>query len=133
MGGWLVLLAVCVATLLWADLTNTSVWIVLLVTLGFGAVGFADDYLKVTRQSHHGLSGKVKLAIQSVVGLVATLLIMRLLPPEIATGLTIPFFKDLVINLGWLFVPFAMFVMVGSRSEVRRVGKERGSGWSPYQ
>ena len=118
MGGCLILLAVCVATLLWADLTNASVWIVLLVTLGFGAVGFADDYLKVTRQSHHGLSGKIKLAIQFAVGLVATLLIMRLLPPEIATGLTIPFFKNLVINLGWLFVPFAMVVMVGASNAV---------------
>ncbi len=118
MGGCLILLAVCVATLLWADLTNASVWIVLLVTLGFGAVGFADDYLKVTRQSHQGLSGKIKLAIQFAVGLVATLLIMRLLPPDIASGLTIPFFKDLVINLGWLFVPFAMFVMVGASNAV---------------
>ena len=73
MGGFLILLALTVSTLLWADLANRFVWVVLMVTLGFGLVGFADDYLKVTRRHHHGLPGWLKLALEFAIALVATL------------------------------------------------------------
>ncbi len=118
MGGFLILIAVCLATLLWADLTNRAVWMVLLVTLGFGAVGFADDNLKVTRNHHRGLPGKVKILIQFAIALVATILIMDSLPEEFSTTLAVPFLKSVMINLGWLFIPFAMLVMVGASNAV---------------
>ena len=118
MGGFLILLAVVVGTLLWADLSNQYVWIVLMVTLGFGGVGFIDDYLKVTRRHHGGLPGRLKLLIQFAIALVATLWITRLVPPQFATTLAVPFLKDLLIQLGWFFVPFAMLVVVGASNAV---------------
>jgi len=118
MGGFLILLALLPATLLWADLTNPFVWVVLLITLGFGLVGFADDFLKVTRRHSGGLPGRVKLALEFGFALIGTLLIMRLLPPPLANVLAVPFLKELLINLGWLFVPFAMLVIVGASNAV---------------
>ncbi len=118
MGGFLILLAVSVATLLWADLANGYVWAILLVTLGFGAVGFADDYLKVSRNSSSGLPGKLKFAIEILVALSAAVWIMRLLPDELSGGLAVPFFKELLIGVGWFFLPFAVFVIVGASNAV---------------
>jgi phospho-N-acetylmuramoyl-pentapeptide-transferase len=118
MGGFLILLSFGVSTLLWADLTNGFVWAALLVTLGFGAVGFVDDYLKVTRQSHRGVPGRVKMLAEIVVALVATVWIMALMGEPLDTGLAVPFFKDVLLNLGWLFAPFAIFVMVGAGNAV---------------
>ena len=118
MGGFLILLAVSVATLLWADLSNGYVWAILLVTLGFGAVGFADDYLKVSNQSSSGLPGKLKLAIEVLVALSATLWIMRLLPDQLSGGLAVPFTKELLIGFGWFFLPVAIFVIVGASNAV---------------
>jgi phospho-N-acetylmuramoyl-pentapeptide-transferase len=118
MGGFLILLSFGVSTLLWADLTNGFVWAALLVTLGFGAVGFVDDYLKVTRESHRGVSGRVKMLAEIAIALVATVWIMALMGEPLDTGLAVPFFKDVLLNLGWLFVPFAIFVMVGAGNSV---------------
>jgi phospho-N-acetylmuramoyl-pentapeptide-transferase len=118
MGGFLILLALSISTLLWADLTNGFVWAVLLVTVGFGAVGFGDDYLKLTRRNSKGLPGKLKLAAQILIGLVASLWLVKISPPEFETHLAVPFFKDLLLNLGWFFVPFAIFVMVGASNAV---------------
>jgi phospho-N-acetylmuramoyl-pentapeptide-transferase len=118
MGGFLILLSFGVSTLLWADLTNGFVWAALLVTLGFGAVGFVDDYLKVTRQSHRGVPGRVKMLAEIVVALVATVWIMALMGEPLDTGLAVPFFKGVLLNLGWLFAPFAIFVMVGAGNAV---------------
>ena len=118
MGGVLILLAVSVATLLWADVTNQFVWAVLFVTLGFGLVGFVDDYLKVTRQHHAGLPGRVKLLIEIVIGGIATIWIGGLLPGELSGSLATPYFKDLLIDLGWFFLPFSVLVIVGASNAV---------------
>jgi len=118
MGGVLILLAVCSATLLWSDLTNPYIWAVLGVTVGFGVIGFIDDFLKVSKRNTKGLSGKLKLALQLSISGVAAFSILSHLPLALQTSLTVPFFKDLLINLGWMFVLFAIFVMVGSSNAV---------------
>jgi phospho-N-acetylmuramoyl-pentapeptide-transferase len=118
MGGFLILLALAFSTLLWADLTNHYVWVVLLVTTGYGAIGFADDYLKVTKRSSGGLPGKLKLAGQVTVALVAAIWITSITAAPLANGLAVPFFKDVLLNLGYLFLPFAIFVMVGASNAV---------------
>jgi phospho-N-acetylmuramoyl-pentapeptide-transferase len=118
MGGFLILLAITTSTLLWADLRNGFVWIVLIITCGFGLVGFVDDYLKLTRRNSKGLSGRIKLLAQILIGFAATLWIIKLSPEGIQTHLAVPFFKDLLLNLSWFFVPFAIFVMVGASNAV---------------
>ncbi|MFP6715410.1 MAG: phospho-N-acetylmuramoyl-pentapeptide-transferase [Alphaproteobacteria bacterium] len=118
MGGVLILLAVSVATLLWADITNQFVWVVLFVTLGFGLVGFVDDYLKVTRQHHAGLPGIVKLLIEIAIAGTAAVWIGNLLPDDLSGSLATPYFKDVLIDLGWFFVPFSVVVMVGASNAV---------------
>ncbi|MGP1257180.1 MAG: phospho-N-acetylmuramoyl-pentapeptide-transferase [Kiloniellales bacterium] len=118
MGGVLILLSLAVSTLLWADLTNAYVWVILFVTIGYGAIGFGDDYLKLTRRSHKGLSSRGKLAVQIVIAVVATAWIIQIAPPEMDRHLAVPFFKDLLINLSWFFLPFAAFVMVGASNAV---------------
>ena len=118
MGGFLILIALAVATLLWADLRNPFVWTVLGVTLGFGAVGFVDDALKLSRNHHRGLPGRLKLALQVVIAAVAAVWISGLLSPEFSTALAVPFFKSLLIQLGWFFAPFAVFVIVGASNAV---------------
>ena len=118
MGGFLILLAITFSTLLWADLTNGFVWIVLFVTIGFGAIGFIDDNLKVRQRASKGLPGKAKLAMQTAIALAATLWIMQLTPPELGTTLAVPFFKSVLLNLGWLFVFVAVFIMVGASNAV---------------
>jgi phospho-N-acetylmuramoyl-pentapeptide-transferase len=117
MGGLMILIAVISSTLLWADLTDIYTWVVLLVTTGYGLVGFADDYRKLTRRSHHGLSGKMRLAIQIVIAAAAVITIVSLSTRDHATDLAIPFLKDMV-PLGWFFVPFAVFVIVGASNAV---------------
>ena len=118
MGGVLILLALSVSTLLWADLTNGYVWAVLMVTMGYGAIGFCDDYLKLVRRSHRGLPGRLKLALEAAIALVATLWIIWITRGPLATSLALPFFKALLVDLGWFFVPFAMFIMVGASNAV---------------
>lgn len=118
MGGLMVLISVSISTLLWADLVNPFIWYALLVMAGFGAIGFADDYLKLTKKNTKGLSGKLKLIIQFAIGLVATLGIMHSLPDTISTAITIPFFKHLLINLSWFFIPWALVVMIGASNAV---------------
>lgn len=118
MGGFLILISFGVSTLLWADLSNGFVWAALLVTLGFGVVGFVDDYLKVTRESHRGVPGRLKMLAEIAIALVATVWIMALMGEPLDTGLAVPFFKGVLLNLGWLFAPFAIFVMVGTGNAV---------------
>ncbi len=118
MGGVLILLALSVATLLWADLRNGFVWVVLLVTLGYGALGFMDDWLKVTKRNTKGVSGRMKLAVQGGLGLLAAIWITFLLPAPIATGLAVPVFKEVLIPLGLLFPLIGMFVMMGASNAV---------------
>jgi phospho-N-acetylmuramoyl-pentapeptide-transferase len=118
MGGLMILLGIVVATLLWANPRNPYVWIVLAVTLGFGLVGFYDDYLKVTRQTHAGFAGVLRLAIEGGIALAACIAMASLGRPAFATSLVFPVFKDLVINLGWFFPIFAAFIIVGAGNAV---------------
>jgi phospho-N-acetylmuramoyl-pentapeptide-transferase len=118
MGGFLILLSFGVSTLLWADLTNQYVWAALLVTLGFGTIGFLDDFLKVTRESHRGVPAKVKFLAEIVVALVAAVWVMSITAEPLSDGLAVPFFKDVLWNLGWFFAPVAVFVIVGASNAV---------------
>jgi phospho-N-acetylmuramoyl-pentapeptide-transferase len=118
MGGLMILSSLLVSTLLWANPTNAYVWVVLGVTLGFGAIGFYDDYLKVTKQSHAGFSGRTRLLIEAVIAVIACIALMRLGRPPIATSLVFPFFKEMVFNLGWFFVVLGAFVIVGAGNAV---------------
>lgn len=118
MGGLLILLGVLVATLLWADLTNGFVWVVMMVTVGYGLIGFVDDYLKVSKKNVRGVPGKLKLLFEFVIAGIAAIWITALTREPFAGALALPFFKDVLIELGWFFVPFAMVVMVGASNAV---------------
>ena len=118
MGGLMMLLGIVVATLLWANPRNPYVWIVLAVTLGFGFVGFYDDYLKVTKQTHSGFAGKLRLLIEGVIAIAACYALVKLGRDAASTSLAIPFFKEMVFNFGWFFVLFGAFVMVGAGNAV---------------
>jgi len=118
MGGFLILLALTISTLLWADLSNPYAWIVLLVTVGFGLVGFFDDYAKLTKNSHRGLSGRTKLALEAMLGAAACIAIAYVTPAGLSTALVMPFFKNVLIQLGWFFVPFGVLVIVGASNAV---------------
>jgi len=115
MGGALILLAIILPTLMWADLTNLYVWVTLLVTAGYGAIGFSDDFLKVRRRSSDGLSARKKMIWQLLIALVAALLLYF---NEVSTALSLPFFKNIHPDLSWGYVPFAMLVMVGASNAV---------------
>jgi phospho-N-acetylmuramoyl-pentapeptide-transferase len=113
MGGLLILTSAITPTLLWADLRDPYIWIAVLATIGFGAVGFADDYLKLTRRSHHGLIPRYKLGGQLVIGLAVGLALLALSQQGLYnTRLIFPFFKNWIPDLGWAYVPFAAFVLV---------------------
>ncbi len=118
MGGLMILTGVFVATLLWANLSNPYVWLVLLVTIGFGVVGLYDDYLKVTRATHKGYSIKARLSIEAAIAIIVCLFIAYLSTPTLSGTLALPFFKDTIINLGWFFVPIGAFVIVGAGNAV---------------
>jgi phospho-N-acetylmuramoyl-pentapeptide-transferase len=118
MGGLLILTGLCLSALLWADLSNPYVWIVLMVTLAYGLVGFVDDFLKVTKRNSKGLSGKGKLVAQVIVGLVAAVLISRLEPDQLQEAFAVPFLKNVLLQLGWFYLPVAAFVMVGASNAV---------------
>ena len=118
MGGTLILLAISFATLLWADLTNGYVWVVLLVTLGFGGIGVIDDYKKLTQRSSKGMSARMKLACQGGIAIIAAICIAKITGGSLGTGLTFPFFKDLLLPLGWFFFLFATVVMMGTSNAV---------------
>src|SRR3954463_11227451 len=118
MGGLMILLAILVSTLLWANPANAYVWIVLAVTLSFGAVGFYDDYLKVTKQTHAGFSSKLRFGIELLIALAACYFLVSLGREPFASSLTFPFFKDLVLPLGWFFVGVGAFIIVGAGNAV---------------
>lgn len=119
MGGLLILAASLGPTLLWADLTNIYIWIAVLATLFFGAIGLLDDYLKVTRRSSGGLTVRQKMGLQIVVAVGVGLSLMWLAGmSQYNTRLIFPFFKQLIPDLGWWYVPFAAFVLVGTSNAV---------------
>ena len=118
MGGFLILMAVTISTLLWADLTNAYVWIVLLVTVGFGAIGFFDDYRKLTRRSSRGLSSRTKFLAQIVLSAAATVAVIYVTRVPLGTQLAVPFLKSVLPDLGWFFLPFGIFVITGASNAV---------------
>jgi phospho-N-acetylmuramoyl-pentapeptide-transferase len=118
MGGLMILISVVASTILWMDLSNLYTWTVLFVTVGFGLVGFSDDYSKLTKRSSHGVPGKVRLAIQIIISALAVFAIVNAASPATANALAIPFVKDYMLPLSVMFVPFAVFVIVGSSNAV---------------
>ncbi|MGC6512017.1 MAG: phospho-N-acetylmuramoyl-pentapeptide-transferase [Parvibaculales bacterium] len=119
MGGLLILISVFVSTLLWAKLDNVFLWIVLLATMAFGFIGFCDDYLKLKGGSSDGVPGGLKLILEAVVAICVLLAVSANLPPEMATGFAVPFFKDVLIDFGLgFFVLVGLFVIVGASNAV---------------
>ena len=112
MGGLMILSGFLVSTLMWANLSNVYVLAVMAVTLGFGAIGFWDDYLKVTKQSHKGFSGKQRLALEFIIAGVAVLVMVWMARGAHPSAVAFPFFKDFFIDLGWFFIVFGAFVIV---------------------
>lgn len=118
MGGLMILSGVFVSTLLWANLANPFVWVVTGVTVGFGLIGLYDDYLKVSKSSHKGFSGRVRLGLEFLIAGTAAYALTLLQQDPFGTSLAFPFFKDFLLNLGIFFIPFAAFVMVGAGNAV---------------
>lgn len=118
MGGLLILAGITVSTLLWARLDNPFVWMALFTTLAFGAVGFVDDYLKLLRHRNLGLQGRWKIAAQVLIGMILGLSLLHLSAGQFETRIAIPFFKDVLIDLGWFYVPFVILVVVGASNAV---------------
>ena len=118
MGGLLIVGALVTSTLLWARLDNPFVWLVLFVTLAFGAIGFADDYAKVSKQNVTGVSGKIRLGLGFVIAGVASWWATMYHPDALQYQLALPVFKDTLINMGVFFIPFSMFVIVGAANAV---------------
>lgn len=118
MGGLMILSGVALATVLWANPANPYVWIVLGVTLSFGVIGFYDDYLKVTKQTHAGVSGRSRIVVEAAVAAIACIAISQLGRAPFATSLVFPVFKEFVVDLGWFFVIFGGFIIVGAGNAV---------------
>jgi phospho-N-acetylmuramoyl-pentapeptide-transferase len=118
MGGLLIVGALVTSTLLWARLDNPYVWLVLFVTLSFALIGFADDYAKVSKQNVKGVSSRVRLGLGFLIALIAAYWAGLNHPADLQYQLALPVFKDVLINLGFLFIPFAMFVIVGAANAV---------------
>ena len=116
MGGTLILLSLTVSVLLWSDLTNFFVWIVLFVLLGFGLIGFIDDYLMQVKKQSKGLTVRRKLLLQVIVALITGILVYA--SPNFSTQVTIPFFKNISPDFGWGYIIFAVFVIVGASNAV---------------
>ena len=118
MGGALILIAIALSTLLWSDLTNRYVWIVIIIMLGFGAIGWVDDYRKLIKKNSKGLPARWKYLWQSILGLGAAIFLYKtaLLPAE--TQLVVPFFKHIFIQMGPFFIVLAYFVIVGTSNAV---------------
>ncbi len=118
MGGVLILFSLTLSTLLWANLANHYIWVVMLVTLSYGLLGAYDDYLKLTKRSHRGLSGKKKLLIQLVIAGIAVWYVDDGVPHKLSHALTFPFVKDFFLDLGWFYIPWGILVIAGSSNAV---------------
>lgn len=118
MGGLLILFSVTISTVLWAHSSNPFVWLALLVMVGFGFLGFLDDYLKLTKRNTAGLSSRLKLVGQTLISIVATFGIVHFLPSDISTSIAIPFFKHFFVPLGIFFFVWSVFVMIGASNAV---------------
>jgi len=118
MGGLLILSAMVFSSLLWARWDNGFVWMLLFVTVSFGMVGFLDDYHKVSKNSHNGVPGRIRLGIGFMIAGFAGLMASVLHPPELANQLALPFLKDALVNLSWFYLPFCMLVIAGAANSV---------------
>ncbi len=118
MGGALILVAITVSTLLWADLGNRYIWVILLVTLGYGIIGFIDDYRKVIKRNSDGLSARAKYLGQSIIGLTAAIFLYKTAALPAETQFIIPFFKEVMLDMGWMYVVLTYFVIVGTSNAV---------------
>lgn len=118
MGGIMILLSWGIATLLWADLSNHYVWVVILSTLGYGALGAMDDFLKLTKRNSAGLSSRMKLVFQALIALIAALVIQDTAPPALSSHVAIPFFKSVLIDAGMFYMVFVLIVMIGASNAV---------------
>jgi phospho-N-acetylmuramoyl-pentapeptide-transferase len=118
MGGLMILSGAVISTLLWSNLANGYVWVVLFVTIAFGGIGFYDDYLKVKRMSHSGFSGRQRLILEAIIAIIACYFLSILGEPGSSTSLFFPFVKGLAINLGWFFLLFGGFVIVAAGNSV---------------
>jgi phospho-N-acetylmuramoyl-pentapeptide-transferase len=118
MGGALILVAIVVSTIMWSDLSSRFVWVVLFVTVGFGAIGWIDDYKKIVYGDSRGLTARVKYLWQSLIGFSAAMALFHTAQFPIETQLIVPFIKDIVIDLGWMYVVLTYFVIVGSSNAV---------------
>ncbi len=118
MGGLLIVGALTFSTLMWARLDNPFIWMVLFVTLSFAAIGFADDYAKVSKQNTAGVSGKIRILLGILIAAIAGYWAAQYHPDDLSNQLALPIFKDTLINLGVLFIPFAIIVIVGAANAV---------------
>ena len=118
MGGLLILIGILFGTLLWADLSNSYIWVLLLVATSFGLLGAIDDYLKIKHNNSRGISSWMKIVLQIILSIIAVLLLIKYGYNEHLKNLYFPFFKNLVIHLGLFFIPFAIFIIVGSSNAV---------------
>lgn len=118
MGGFLILFSLLASLLLWGDLSNPLLLCVMFITFSFGFIGFLDDYLKIKKKKSAGLAGKKKLALQVLFSLLALIYLQYLHHEPLSSSIIIPFVKNVVINLGWFFIPFCLFVTVGSSNAV---------------
>lgn len=118
MGGLLILISITVSTLLWANLLNPYVWVLLFVLLGFGLTGFLDDYLKLTENNSKGISGWQKIGLQAAISIVACVWMISLENGSMGTTLTIPFFKSIFLDLSYFYIPFVLVVLVGTSNAV---------------
>ncbi len=118
MGGTLILIAVTISTLLWADLSNRYIWVILLVTMGYGVIGFVDDYRKVIKNNSDGLSAKEKYLWQSLIGFGAALFLYNTAAVPAETQFYVPFFKNFTVDMGWMYVVMVYFVIVGTSNAV---------------
>ena len=118
MGGLLILIGILFGTLLWADLNNSYIWVLLFVSTSFGLLGFVDDYLKIKRNNSIGISSRMKIIYQIALSLIAVFLLLNFADNDHLKNLYFPFFKNLVFHLGLFFIPFALFIIVGSSNAV---------------
>ena len=118
MGGLIILIGMVSSTLLWADLNNIFIWTLVFVALGFGLIGFVDDLLKIKLKNSRGLNSKLKFLSQLVVSLISISILIKFSNHEYLYNLYFPFFKNLILNMGLFFIPFGLFVIIGSSNAV---------------
>ena len=118
MGGVLILIGLFAGVFLWSDLFNPYNWLLIFITFSFGTLGAFDDYNKIKKKNSSGISSKLKFLIQIIISLISLIILYKFIGSELTNNLYFPFFKNLVINLGWFFIPFYLFVIVGSSNAV---------------